>query len=268
MQKNYIQLLVLGNRIGDATTLNDKLLKDHAQDVDGLILRGQILDAQGHPDQAEPPLEAALKQDPQNPTAHYSLGQTLVAMGNTGRGTTELQEAVRLRPNMAQAYRALGAVALSKGDLDLLRQSADGFIAAQPSAPDGYLMSAMASMGKGNAPTAEQDLQKAMVLAPERFAKLYRGRTNADGRRRNTPERRQDVSSRRSAKNPRDLRALSGLVQIHMIQKQPAQAAARVEQQITKVSDDGSLYLLLGQIQENMKDYPERRADPSRKRCN
>lgn len=55
-------------------------------------------------------------------------------------------------------------------------------------------------------------------------------------------------------KNPHDLSALSGLVQIRLIQKQPVQAAARVEQQIAKIPDDSSLYILKGQVEMALKD--------------
>ena len=55
-------------------------------------------------------------------------------------------------------------------------------------------------------------------------------------------------------KNPRDLSSLTRLVEIRLIQKQPAQAAARVEQQIAAVPDDSSLYILKGQIEMALKD--------------
>jgi len=139
VEKNYVQLLVLSNQLDPATRLNEQFLKKHANDVDSLILRGQILNAQGRPTEAMQPFQAALKQDPQNPTVHYNLGITLAATGDTLRATSELQSAVRLRPNMVQAYRFLGLLATRRGDMESLRQSADGLISAQPSLPDGYL---------------------------------------------------------------------------------------------------------------------------------
>ena len=67
VQKNYIQLLILDSRLEDATKLTDTLLKERPQDIDGLIMRGQILNAQGHSNEAAQSLESALKADPQNP---------------------------------------------------------------------------------------------------------------------------------------------------------------------------------------------------------
>ena len=125
-QKNYIQLLILSSRLDEAIKLNDRLLKDHAEDLDGLIMRGQILNAQGHLTDAVQTLQSAAKEDPNNPAAHYSLGVALASLGDTGRAAGELQEAARLQPKMIQTYRALGALALRNGDMSLLLQSAGG----------------------------------------------------------------------------------------------------------------------------------------------
>ena len=64
MQKNYIQLLILDNQLDLATRVNDSLLSRQPKDVDGMVLRGQILSAQGRPNEAIQSLEAALKDDP------------------------------------------------------------------------------------------------------------------------------------------------------------------------------------------------------------
>src|SRR5262249_52779716 len=72
--KNYVQLLIIGSQLDEASRLNAQLLKQHPNDVDAMVLQGQIQSAQGHPNDAVQSLQAALKSDPQNPVAHYSLG--------------------------------------------------------------------------------------------------------------------------------------------------------------------------------------------------
>jgi tetratricopeptide (TPR) repeat protein len=252
VEKNYIQLLILSNQLDAATKLNEPFLKNHPNDAESLILSGQILNAQGHPNDAVHPLEAALKQEPQNPTAHYNLGVTLAATGDALRATSELQAAVRLRPNMVQAYRALGLLATRKGDPELLRQSADGFISAQPSLPDGYLMRAASNLVKDPA-AAQADLQKAMTIAPQ-DSRAYAGmgevlvseKKYADANK---------LFEQALSKNPRDLQAIGGLTQLLLLQKETAQAATRVRLQIEKAPDDPSLYVLLGQVELGQKDY-------------
>ena len=56
-------------------------------------------------------------------------------------------------------------------------------------------------------------------------------------------------------RNPRDLLAMTGLAQLWIIQKQPAQAVARIGQQIATVPGESGLYSLLGQVQAGMNDY-------------
>src|SRR4029077_11168676 len=47
VNKNYIQLLILKNRLDDAAKLNNEILKANAHDVEGLVYRGQIQLRQG-----------------------------------------------------------------------------------------------------------------------------------------------------------------------------------------------------------------------------
>lgn len=252
VEKNYIQLLILSNQLDAASKLNDQFLKNHPNDVDCLILSGQILNARGRPNDAIHPFESALKQDPQNPTAHYNLGITLASTGDTLRATTELQSAIRLRPNMLQAYRTLGLLATRKGDMELLRQSADGFISAQPYLPDGYLMRAASNFAK-DVPAAQSDLQKAISIAPQ-DSRAYAAMAEVLLSQKKYAEA-DKLFEQSLGKNPRDGQAISGLTQLLLAQKEPTEAAARVRHQIEKEPDDANLYLLLGQVELVQKDY-------------
>ena len=223
------------------------------KDVDSLILRGEILNAQGHPDQAVHSLEAAIKSDSQNPAAHYGLGVTLIAIGDTRRATSELQAAARLRPSMTQVYRTLGALALRKQDTDLLRQSGENWIAAQPYIPDGYLMRGIATGATGNYAAAETDIQEAISVAPEDsrgYAALGQLRM---AQKKN--EEAHKLFEQALVKNPRDLQAMTGVVQIYVAQKEQARAAERIAQQIAKVPGDSGLYGLQGEVRMAMKDF-------------
>jgi tetratricopeptide (TPR) repeat protein len=252
VEKNYVQLLILSNQPDAAARLNEQFLKKHSTDVDSLILRGEILNAQGRPTEALQPFQAALQRDPQNPAAHYDLGITLASTGDILRATSELQSAVRFRPSMVQAYRTLGILATRKDDMDLLRQTADGFISAQPSLPDGYLMRAGSNLAKDPV-AAQADLQKVLAIAPE-DSRGYTGMAQLQARQKKYAEANK-LFEQALGKNPRDLQAMMGLTQLLVLQKQPAQAAARVHQQIERAPDDPDLYLLLGEFQMAQKEY-------------
>src|SRR5712691_6702937 len=115
VKKNYIQLLILKNRIAEAHKLDDEVLKTNLSDTEALIFKGEIQIADGHPSEAAAPLQSALKADPDNGVAHYQLGIAFDQMGNLGRAENEWREAVRTRPDLPEAQHALAAVALRKG---------------------------------------------------------------------------------------------------------------------------------------------------------
>src|SRR6202041_4054113 len=71
VKKNYIQLLILKNRLEEATKLNDPILKASPRDVDSLVYRGQIQLGRGNAGGAVDSLQDALRNDPNNAVAHY-----------------------------------------------------------------------------------------------------------------------------------------------------------------------------------------------------
>jgi len=252
VRKNYIQLLILGNRLDDAARLDQELLKQRPKDADGQVLLGQILRAQNKLSEAQQALEGAISAAPENPDAHYALGLVLAQLGNTGRGESELREALKLRPAMTDASKALSSLEIQKGDFDSLRQSADAIIAAQPNQPDGYLLEAMALVNKGDAQGAYANLQKAILVAPG-DARAYASLGNLYSLQKKIPEAQKSFELALQ-KNPRSTEGLSGEAQMLMAQKLPAKALARVQSQIALAPDYEPFYLLLGQLQSTQKD--------------
>ncbi|PYV93127.1 MAG: hypothetical protein DMG90_02875 [Acidobacteria bacterium] len=143
VKKNFIQLLILKNRLDEARKLNEEILKTSPNDTEGLIYRGQIHIRDKHPNDAVHDLQSALKNDPDNGAAHYQLGVAFDALGNLGQAESEWRDAVRLRPDLAEGYRALAVIALRKGQWDSLEQSAARMIALQPNVAEGYAMRAV-----------------------------------------------------------------------------------------------------------------------------
>ncbi len=135
VEKNYIQLLILKNRLDDASKLNDAILAGNANETDALIYRGQIQIRGGHPSDAAQTLQTALKNDPDNGVAHYHLGLALDQMGNPERAVEEFRSAVRLRPDLIEAQRALATAAMRKGDMETLEQTATRSSVCSPPRP-------------------------------------------------------------------------------------------------------------------------------------
>jgi len=69
VEKNYIQLLILKNRLDDASKLTDAILATNSSDTDALVYRGQIQLRKGQAAGAVQTLQNVLKNDPDNGVA-------------------------------------------------------------------------------------------------------------------------------------------------------------------------------------------------------
>ncbi len=224
VKRNYIQLLILKNRLDEATKLNDELLKANAHDVDALVYRGQIQLRRNDAAGAVEALQQALKDDPNNAVAHYHLGTAFDMQHNDARAESEWRDAVRLRPDLTDAQRALATLEIRRGDLDALTQTAQQIIGGAPQAPDGYLMRALAEMNRQKYSDAQQDLTKAMGLAPASPAPFVQ-MGNLHQLQKQYLEA---IKFYRQAldKDAASTDALQGIMNVYLLQKQPDQAIA------------------------------------------
>ena len=147
--------------------MNDEILSANPNDTDALVNRGQIQIQTGSLNDASSTLQAALQNDPGNALAHYYFGIALEKSGNSGRAETEWREALRLRPNLVDAQKNLAGVAMRKGDMNALEMAATQIIALQPASPDGYALRAISMINRGHLKDAEEDIHKALEVAPQ-----------------------------------------------------------------------------------------------------
>ncbi len=116
IRKSYIQLLILTRHFDEAAALTGEILKNSPQDVDGLILNGQILLQNRKYQDAMQSLQLAVKGDPANPTGHYQLGMAYFSVGNTNQAESQWRDAVQLLPTLTEAWIALGTSAAQRQD--------------------------------------------------------------------------------------------------------------------------------------------------------
>lgn len=244
VKKNYIQLLILKNRLDEAAKLNDEILKANPHETDALVYRGQIQLRHNDAAAAVDSLQQALQNDRGNAVAHYQLGIAFDMQHNDGRAESEWREAARLRPDMTDAQRALAALEIRSADFDALTQTAQQIIASAPYAPDGYLMRALAETNRQKYSDAQADLTKAMGVAPAsavpyvQMGNLYRAQKQFA----------QAISYYRQAldKDPSSTDSLQGIMNVYLMQKQPDQAIAAARTQVAKSPNVSGFYDLLG----------------------
>jgi tetratricopeptide (TPR) repeat protein len=255
VKKNYIQLLILKNRLDEADKLNAEILKSSPEDVDALVYKGQIELRRNNTAAAIDALQSALHNDSGNAIAHYQLGLAFNQQHDTTRAESEWREAVRLRPDLTDAQRALAGLELYRGDFAGLTEVAQQIIKAQPNAADGYLFKCVADTGLQKYNDAQQDAQQAMEkapLSPAPYVQLGNIQL-AQKHYREAEESYQKAIDKDAASTD----ALGGLMNTYVAQKQYDKAIAAANAQIAKSPNIGSFYDLLGTaLFDGRKDLP------------
>jgi tetratricopeptide (TPR) repeat protein len=246
VKKNYIQLLILKDRLDEARTLDNEILKANPSDVDALIYRGQICNDGGDSNGAIRALQSAIQNQPGNGVAHYHLGIAFDRTGNLQRAEGEWRDAARLRPDLVEAHRALAEAALRTGDMPVLDHEATQIIALQPNLPEAYAMRALANINLKQFGQAEQDARKAIDLGPQNPAGyLQMASLRFVQQQYGEATRLYRLALDRDASSSD---ALGGLINSYLALNAPDKAADAARAQIEKVPNSSSFYDLLGTL--------------------
>jgi cellulose synthase operon protein C len=255
VKKNYIQILILKNRLDEATKLNNEVLKANSHDVDALVYKGQIQLRQNDVTGAIDSLQSAISNDNGNAIAHYQLGLALDLQHNETRAEQEWRQAVTLRPELTEAQLALAAVEKQRGDSEALVQTAQQIITAQPYSAEGFILKAVAEIDLHKYSDAEQDAQEALQRAPQSPAPyLQMGNIQLVQKHYAEAEKFYQQSLE---KDPSFSDGLDGLMNTYFAQKQFDKAIAAANAQIAKSPNSSAFYDLLGTAFFNgKKDLP------------
>ena len=259
VKRNYIQLLILKNRLDEATRLNDEILKSAPRDTDALVSKGQIQIRQNHPDAAVDTLQSALQNDPDNAVAHYQLGLAFDQQHDTTRAEAEWRKAVSLDPDLLEAQSALARVELFRGDAAALLETSQQIIKIQPNAVDGFLLKCLAEMALKNYIDAQHDAEEGMQRAPQSPAP-YVQMGNVQFAQKHYPDA-EKYFQQALDKDPSSADGLSGLMNTYSVQKQFDKAIAAANAQIAKSPNNSNFYDLLGTaLLTGKKDLPSAEA--------
>jgi len=244
VKKNYIQLLILKNRLDEATKLDNEILKANSKDVDALVYKGEVQIRRNDPSGAIDSLQSALRTDAENAVAHYQLGSAFAEQHNDSRAESEWREAVRIRPDLSDAQRSLAGLEMRRGDIDGLLQTAQQIIKAEPSSPDGFLLKAVAELARQKYSDAQQDAEQAALRAPQSpTPSVQLGNIQLVQKHYAEAEK---FFQQALDKDPSSSEGLGGLMNTYVAQKQPDKAIAAAYTQIAKTPNNSSFYDLLG----------------------
>ena len=254
VKKNYVQLLIVKNQLEKATKLNNEILKSNPHDVDALICKGQIQIAQGDPAGAVESLQGALRNDPDNGTAHYHMGIAYSQQGDATRAESEWRAAVHANPNLTQAQKDLAMLELGRGENQAALDTAQQIVSAEPYSGDGYLLRSQAELQSQNYGAAQHDSEEALKRAPQspnvyielgaiQFAQKHFAEAGK-------------FYQQALDKDPSSTNGLSGLMHVYVVQKDYEKAIAAANAQIAKSPQVSNFYdLLATALYDGRKDY-------------
>jgi tetratricopeptide (TPR) repeat protein len=252
VKKNYIQLLLLRDRIDDARKLNDELMKARPDDEEARVYKGEIELRGGKANDAVNTLQAVVKSDPDNAVAHYQLGLAYNQAGNANRAEPEWRDAVRLNPDFTEAHRALAAVAAARGDASSLAQEAEQIIRIQPGVEDGYRLRGMANVIRKQYQTADKDLHLALEKQPNNPpAYVWLGNLHAAQQQLGEAQKSYQLAL---DQDPNSTDALGGVLNVYQAQKQTDRALATAKAQMAKYPKNAGFHVMVGALLVQAKD--------------
>jgi Flp pilus assembly protein TadD len=238
--------------VEEANSLNEQILKDAPNDLDGLIVRGQILMRDGDSKDAVIALQNAVKNAPNNAVGHFNLGVAYSQTGARNQAESEWRTAARLAPSLVEAQRTLGSLALSRSDWSSLAEIATQLIQTQPGAPLGYVYRGEERLARADLPAAEMNFGKAIELAPgDPSGYIQMAKLRLWQKRQHDAEM---LFEQALVHDPNSTEALADLALLEVKQKQASRAVTAVRQQIAKSPNNSEFYLLLGSLLQNTKE--------------
>lgn len=254
VKKNYIQILILKNRLEEAARLDGEILKSSPHDTDALIYKGEIHLRQNNALAAVESLQAALKNDPNSAIVHYQLGLAYAQQRDLLHAESEWRDALRIKPDLIEAQRRIAGLEIDRGEVDAVMQTADQIVQQQPYAADGYLIRSLAEGARQKFAAAAKDAEEARARAPLSYAPYYQlGNVHLAQKHFSEAEKfyrealEKDVSSSD---------ALRGLLNTYVAQKEYDKAIVAANAQISRSPGTSNFYDLLATVLlDGKKDY-------------
>jgi tetratricopeptide (TPR) repeat protein len=253
--EGYVRVLLQVKDYGTAQTVISGLMKKNGKDPEVVALNGIVLLSNSKAADAVNALQGAVNDAPKDAFLQYWLGKAAMAKGDSGLAERSFRESAQLNPRSLEAQEELAHIASQRGDTNMLSDVAEKTITAVPRFPGGYIWRAMAELAHNSPDKAETDLKTAISVAPQSpQAHLMLGELRFSQKK--YPEG-AALMEQALQYDPNLIGALRGLVSYDIFRKQPAQALARINQQIAKSPKNSAFYDLLAQFQLQNKNLDQ-----------
>lgn len=251
-RKRLASLLLLEGKRDEAEKAYADVLEDAPKDPESRARRALLI--------LDKDAAAALKEFqqlardvPSNPVIRFNLGLALLANRKLEDARTAFLEAARMQRNFLEPRLALAQIAMDREQWRELQQTAADVLTINPRHPEGRYFRAAAYTGLGNYGEARKILADLLSEFPNyREAQLQMAFLDLAERR----YAQADARLRGLYEQTKDVRALTGRVEVELAQNRQKEGLALAQAELAKNPDDARVRLLAARTALRTADYP------------
>ena len=161
------RLAAAHRNFGDALSRLERVLAAAPAHVGALLLKAEMLAAQGQPEAAEKAYRAAIETAPREMAARLALVVHLLRQGERDKAAAEAAAMQNAAPKDPRTFFAKALALVEEKKLPEARQAILQVLKAAPEHVPSLTLAGFAALQTGALPEAENHLRKAVFIAPE-----------------------------------------------------------------------------------------------------
>lgn len=251
-RKRLANLLLIEGKRDEAERAYANVLQDAPKDPESRARRA-LLNMEEDASASLKEFEELVEENPNNPLLRYNLGLAQLASRRVEDARLSFLHASQMQRNFLEPRLALAQMMLDQDRFREVQQYSSEILTINPAHPQGRYFRSAALTGLGNFPDARRNLQDLLKDFPQfREAHLQMAFLDLAERHYSAAESR----LRTIYKESKDIRALTGIVEVHLAQQLENQALKLAQDELARQPDDPRFRLLLARTAMRVRDYP------------
>ena len=254
-QKRMVEVLVKQDKKEEAQQLIQEVLKEDGKDSEAIAIRASLSLLTGTKEQLQSAindLQTVVSRMPENPVLRYNLGRAHLAKQNVQAARVQFEEAIKIRPDYLLPRITLAEIMLRNKEWGKVIQMAQDILVYDPNSVPARLLRSRALIGMNDYKAAREELRQ----TSQRFPELPEARLQLaaiDLQDKNYKEAGEGF--RKLFSQSQDPRALMGIVETHLAQKQTGEALKLLREELAKNPDRMEYRVAIANICANTGDY-------------
>jgi Flp pilus assembly protein TadD len=257
--RRLAELAVTDGKFDEALKALEPIFRENVDDIDALILRGQVSLGKHSPADAAKDFQKVLDLRPAMWLARYQLALAEVELHQIPKATSDFAEAHRLEPSFADATVHLADLQIQAREYGAAVNQLTTLIAAQPGIPAAYELLGTAYLNLGKPYQAAQAYGQLVRLVPANSSAyfLWGSALYADNRK---DEARKALEFAVTL-SPNAYEPVAKLVEISLAEKRVDSAISLVQKHLETARGSAPLHNLLGTLYEEKGQHDRSEAE-------